>query len=39
MIVYEDLDETTQSYDTRVALEVIKYLREEIKKFTTDTHR
>lgn len=32
MIIYEDLDETTQSWDTRVALEVIKYLREEIKK-------
>ena len=32
MIIYEDLDETTQSWDTRVALEVIKYLKKEIKK-------
>ena len=31
MIIYEDLDEDVQSWDTAVALEVIKYLRSDIK--------
>ena len=30
MVVYEALDEDTKSWDTQSALEVIKFLRQEI---------
>jgi hypothetical protein len=32
MLVYEDLDEETKSWDTHLALDIIKYLRYEISK-------